>query len=118
MVAEDGEDAVRRRSGASSSGDRADDVAIAARHVVAAEHDQIWLRRTGQVHRARDIVGCAPAAVMDVGEQRDAQAVERRRQSGDRQRRFGDAEAMAFVGDAVARRRRSARRSPAAERRP
>ena len=57
-----------------------------------------------QLDRVRDVVGADERAVVDVGEEADAQAVERGRQAGHRQRRLGDADLVAFVG----RRRRCA----------
>ena len=45
VVAEDGKDAMRRVQRRQQFGDRLDERAIAERHVVAAEHDQIGLLR-------------------------------------------------------------------------
>ena len=53
VVAEDGEDAVRRVQRRQQLGDRLDERAIAERDVVAAEHDQIGRRAMRQLHRAR-----------------------------------------------------------------
>ena len=74
VVAEDAEDAVRRRQRRERLGRRADVLAIAPRHVVAAEHDEIRAARPSARDRASDVVVRDPAAAVDVGEQADAQA--------------------------------------------
>ena len=54
-----------------------------------------------EIDSRADVVGGHHRAVMNVGEESDAQAVERRRQSGYGKRGFGGAEMMALVRDAV-----------------
>ena len=87
VVAENREDAVRRVQRRQQLGDRPDERAIAeaSRSRRRARSGRAFERQR-ELHGRADVVGADQRAVMDVGEQRDAQAVERGRQPGDRQR--------------------------------
>ena len=75
--------------------------AVAERHVVAAEDDEIGVQRQGKVHRGANVVSTDERAVMDIGEQCDADAVQRGWESWNRQRRFSGAKTMPAIDDAV-----------------
>ena len=79
VVAENGEDAIRRSQRREELGNRPHEVSIAIGHVVAAEDNEIRIRRQRQLDGARDILRGDDAAVVNVGEERDAQTVERGR---------------------------------------
>ena len=81
--------------------DRADVRTIGKGDVIAAEDDQVWAKRQREVDRRTNIVRAHKRAVMDVGQQRDAEPVQCGRKSRDRQRGFRGAEVVASVGDAV-----------------
>ena len=109
VIAEDGEDtrwvptAARAPSAAG-----ADVLPVAPRDVVAAEDDQIRPFGHDRRHRVADIVVRHPAAAMDVGQQPDAQAGQRRRKAGDADRLPASPQLMAGVEKTV--RARSGRR--------
>ena len=92
MIAENREHAVRGFERRQQLGDRLDERAVLSCDVVAAEYHEIRLLRVGQRHRSRDVFGGNERAVVDVGEERDAQAVELRREPADRQQGLGDAD--------------------------
>ena len=102
VVAEDGERTVRRRRQRRQQlGDRLDERAIAVGDVVAAEHRQIGPRIGEKTDRARHMVGRHRVAVMNVGDEPDAQPVERGRQAGDRHVLIDADDPMTLVGGAV-----------------
>ena len=101
MVAENREDAVRRGEWREQLRDGTNVVAVAPRDVVAAKHDEIRARRADEINCRADVIGGHHRAVVNVGDESDAQAVECRRESRDGKRHLGGADMMALVGDAV-----------------
>ncbi len=85
VIAEDSVDAVRRRQRRQRIGGGTDVLSVAPRHVIAAEHDQVGLFVHQQRHGVNHVVVRDPAAAVDVGEQSDLEAGQRRRQADDRQ---------------------------------
>ena len=76
---------------------RRDVRAIAEGHVVAAEDHQIGRRRLRQPHRVLDVRRRHERAVVNVGEEGDAQPVVDGIEARERQLRRGELELMAFV---------------------
>ena len=74
---------------------------ISPRHVITAEDNQVGRRGGEQIDGRRYIVGGDHRAVVDVGDEADADPVVRGGESGYGQRRGGDADSMPFEGDAV-----------------
>lgn len=102
VIAQNGERAMGRLGERREAlGHRADEAAIAVGDVIAAEYDEIRLGGGQAIDGVRDVGRRDGTAVMDVGKQADAQAVEGRRQSGNRHLRPGGRELMSLVRDAV-----------------
>ena len=85
----------------SASADGADELTVAPRDVVAAEHDQVGPRAHRQGHGASDIVRAHPAASVHIGDESDAQAREFRRQSVHRNVHVRQLERFASVQESV-----------------
>ena len=78
VVADHGEDAVRCVERPQQLRHRRDERLVAEGHVITAEHDEIRRRRPSKTHGALDISRRHERAMVDVGQERDANPVVRR----------------------------------------
>ena len=85
--------------------DRFDEPAIAVGHVIAAKDDEVGFRAREQRHRTAHVLGRHRRAVMNVGQEADAEAIHRRRQSGHRNILLDADETMSLVRGSVCERR-------------